>query len=302
MSDHGPPDDAVARWNTRRSGSYTNTRQDWDDRAVDWDGRLRSQDVRARQGEERVRAVVGFLQERGLLGPDREVVDVGCGPGRFVAGFARTARRAVGLDFAPGMVEAGERFAREQGLANTAFHVCDFQGDGPFDPAWDGAFDLAFSSITPAVAGLDALRRFMRLSRAWCMNVCFIHLHNELQDRLLADVFGRGPAQTGAVAHRETTGHSYWLDELVAVLRHLGQDPEVMTWDQPRELALPADHATAEALTRALLPPSERDPGATARVEAFLRTCAGPDGLVWERSDCRYGWVLWDVREPGARD
>lgn len=294
MSDPGDLERAIARWNTRWSGSYTNSRQDWDERAVDWDGRLRGADVRARQGEERVRAVTAFLRERGLVGPDQDVVDVGCGPGRFIAGFAREARRAVGLDFAPGMVEAGARFAREQGLANTEFHVCDFQGDGPFDPAWDGAFDLAFSSITPAISGFDALLRFMRLSRAWCMNVCFIHLHNELHDRVLAEVFGRGP-------RRETTGHSYWLTELVDVLNHLGHDPEVATWDQPRELALLADRATAEALVRALLPPPERDPAAVAKVEAFLLPCANDDGIVCERSHCRYGWVLWDVRGHGTR-
>jgi len=294
MNDPGGLEQAVARWNTRWSGSYTNTRRDWDERAADWDARLRDEDVRARQGEERVRAVVAFLHDRGLLGPGHDVVDVGCGPGRFVAGFARASRRAVGLDFAPGMIEAGARFAREQGLANTAFHVCDFQGDGPFDPAWDGAFDLAFSSITPAIAGIDALRRFMRLSRAWCMNVCFVHLHNELHDRVLAEVFGRGP-------RRETIGHSYWLTELVDVLRHLGHDPEVATWDQPRELALPADHATADALVRALLPPPEHEPSAVARVEDFLRTRAGDGGTVCERSDCRYAWVLWDVRGPGTR-
>ncbi len=284
---------AIARWNTRWTGSYSNTRGDWDERAADWDSRLRGDDVRARQGEERVRAVAGFLRDRGLLGSDRDIVDVGCGPGRFVAEFARTARRVVGLDFSAPMIEAGERLARERGLSNATFSLCDFQGDGPFDPAWDGAFDLAFSSITPAIAGLDALNNFMRLSRAWCMNVCFAHYANELHDLALAEVFGRPP-------RREQTGHSHWFAELNDLLRLLGHRPVVATWDQPRELALPAGPALTARLADTLLPPEARTPGNLARLGAFLGELADSDGNVVERSLCQYGWTLWDVRERRA--
>jgi SAM-dependent methyltransferase len=290
MTDPEGPDDPISRWNTRWTGDYTNSREDWDERAADWDTRLRGEDVRARQGAERVGAVATWLRARDLLNPDHAVVDVGCGPGRFVAEFARSARSAIGLDFSARMVEAGRRLARERGLENTEFHVCDFQGAGPFDSAWEGAFDLAFSSITPAISGLEALERFIRMSRAWCMNICFIHLHNDLHDRVLSEVFGRGP-------RRQTTGHSYWRKELGDVLRHLGFRPEVATWDQPRELALPADRATAEALTRALLPPPERGGDAVRRIEKFLCELATPDGTVTEHSHCRYGWTLWDVRK-----
>jgi SAM-dependent methyltransferase len=294
MTDANDLERAIARWNTRCPGSYTNTRRDWDERSADWDAWLRGDDVRARQGEERVRAVAGFLRDRGLLGLDHDVVDVGCGPGRFVTEFARTARRVVGLDFSARMIEAGERLSRERGLADVEFSVCDFQAPDAFDPAWEGAFDLAFSSITPAIAGLDALERFIRLSRAWCMNVCFARYENELHDRVLAGVFGRPP-------RREQTGHSHWLTELLDVLRHLGHRPEVATWEQPRELALPAGPALAGRLAEALLGPEERTGHNLLLIEAFLRTIADPDGTVTERSDCRYGWTLWDVRARGAR-
>lgn len=284
---------AIERWNTRWTGDYTNAREDWDARALDWDARLRSGDLRARQGEERVRAVAGFLRDRGLLDSDRDIVDVGCGPGRFVTEFARTARRVVGLDFSAPMIGAGERLAREHGLSNTTFSLCDFQAVGPFDPAWDGAFDLAFSSITPAIAGLDALKKFMRLSRAWCMNVCFAHYTNELHDRARAELFDLPP-------RREQTGHSHWFVELNDLLRLLGHHPEVATWEQPRELALPTGSGLTARLADTLLPPEARTPGNLARLGAFLGELADSDGNVVERSLCRYGWTLWDVRERRA--
>jgi SAM-dependent methyltransferase len=215
--------------------------------------------------------VADFLRGRGLLGPDCEVVDVGCGPGRFAAEFARTARRVVGLDFSLRMIEAGRRFTRGEDLHNVDFQVSDFQEADAVPPDLAGSFDLAFSSITPAIAGVDALQRFMGLSRAWCMNICFVHTRNDLHDRILRDLFERPP-------RRENTGHSHWFPELFNLLWCWGYYPETNFRSQPRELALQAgpEHHT--------------------RIERFLRDHADADGVILERSECRYGWTLWDVR------
>ena len=57
-------------------------RQDtWDHRAGDWDKKYRQADERELH-EQRVRDTAAWLRQRGLLGPDQDVADVGCGPGR----------------------------------------------------------------------------------------------------------------------------------------------------------------------------------------------------------------------------
>jgi SAM-dependent methyltransferase len=60
--------------------------------------------------------VVRRMAEWGLLGPDRVVLDLGCGIGRFAAAMAGRARRVVGLDISARMVEEARR--RCAGLAN----------------------------------------------------------------------------------------------------------------------------------------------------------------------------------------
>ena len=70
-------------------------RQDtWDHRAGDWDQKYRQENEKETH-EVRVRDTAERLRRRGLLGPDMDVADVGCGPGRFVA---RSEERRVGKE------------------------------------------------------------------------------------------------------------------------------------------------------------------------------------------------------------
>lgn len=66
------------------------------------------------------------------------VLDVGCGSGRFdIALVQDGAARALGIDFAPKMVEIAEREAKAAGVADRcSFQVLefmDFQSQEPFD-------------------------------------------------------------------------------------------------------------------------------------------------------------------------
>jgi 2-polyprenyl-3-methyl-5-hydroxy-6-metoxy-1,4-benzoquinol methylase len=52
----------------------------------------------------------------------RNICDVGCGSGRFVAALARQGAKVTGLDFAPAMLKLATQLAQEQGVADR----CDF--------------------------------------------------------------------------------------------------------------------------------------------------------------------------------
>ncbi|MDF2782300.1 MAG: Methyltransferase type 11 [Geminicoccaceae bacterium] len=53
--------------------------------------------------------VVGLLEQLGVLAPEREVLDVGCGIGRFVQALAPQVAAVVGIDIAPGMIAAAQQ-------------------------------------------------------------------------------------------------------------------------------------------------------------------------------------------------
>lgn len=81
------------------------------------------------------------------LRPDDELLDIGCGPGGFVAAKAQHVRRVVGLDASPLMLRAaGRRLAGR--IASGAAELV--LGDAAALPFGDGTFSAAIAIYAPA--------------------------------------------------------------------------------------------------------------------------------------------------------
>jgi SAM-dependent methyltransferase len=65
--------------------------------------------------------IVGLLEEWELLGPDRRVLEIGCGIGRMQAALAPRVAEIHGVDISPKMIEAARR--RCAGMPNVHFSV-----------------------------------------------------------------------------------------------------------------------------------------------------------------------------------
>ncbi len=280
-------------WNGKFEEGRSTRRATWDERADEWDRKYREENNGSAPRELRMKDTAEYLRSRGLLGPDCDVADVGCGPGRFAAEFAKTARYVLGIDISPKMADYGAKYCREQGLENTEFKALDFQEADIAALGWEGRFDLVFTSITPAIRG-SGLDKIIAMSRGWCYNSCFVYNRNELHDRILRELFGREPK-------REKTTHSSWFYELFNVLWFRGYYPETRYYKQRREMPVCADRASAARLADYLLEDGEQTEENVGRIQRFLEINAGPDGTVAERSDCWYGWLLWDVRDRHDR-
>ena len=273
-------------WDSRRDPGDSSSSARWDREAPNWDKRARK-----RGGPSpRIKDTVAWLERQGLLTPEQTVADIGCGPGRFAAEFARRVRQVLAVDISGRMLEYGRRFAAEQGLSNIEFAEADFPDADVAASGWEGQFDLVFSSITPAVRGLKGLDNLLAMSRGWCFNSCFVYNVDQLHDRLLDRVFSLPP-------RRCKTSHSQWFQELFNLLWLRGYYPRADYYKEHREEAIPADRETAEDLARFLLPEELQTEQSLTRILSFLQQEADTEGLVTEVSDCWFGFLLWNVRE-----
>ena len=84
--------------------------------------------------------IVAGLREWGLLGPDRAVLDVGCGIGRFEAALAGQVGTITGIDVSGEMIATAR--ARCAGLQNVNLLQCTGRDLAPFR---DGSFDLVLA-------------------------------------------------------------------------------------------------------------------------------------------------------------
>lgn len=102
---------------------------------------------------------VDAVLEAGGIGPDDDVLDVGCGPGKYTLALARAGVRVVGMDLTPALVDQLRRVAPE-----IPAHVGDLANPpaelvGDFD-AVVGFFVLHhIADLAGALAGVASLLR-----------------------------------------------------------------------------------------------------------------------------------------------
>lgn len=261
----------------------------WNRRAESWERDYRQRGREAR--DSRICATVDYLQDRGLLAPERDVADLGCGPGRFAAAFARRVRSVTGFDLSEQMVAYGRRYVRERGLDNVTLLRRDFQTLDVEAEGLAGRFDLVFASLSPAAGTRAGLEKMMAMSRGHCCVITHFSGGNQLEERILAEVF-----------HRDCP--SPWTPRkcraLVNLLLLLGYCPELTYYRRRQERGVAPEADYAAGVLERYLPETERGPEAEERICAWLRRQAGADGLVPAVSDTTYARVLWDVREREA--
>ncbi|MCL2678527.1 MAG: class I SAM-dependent methyltransferase [Clostridiales bacterium] len=274
------------RWQNGLSGvektSFPHTKEEWDKRADKW---VRS--FERAQGLEqynaRVTAVASYLRGQGLLTVQERVIDVGCGPGYYVAEFAKSAGQVTGTDFSPKMLEYAARHAQESGAENVAFLECDFNNADVKALGWEKAFDLVFTSITPAFRGLDALEKINSMSRAWCFNSGWAYRDNNIKSFLRTALL----PQAG---DEEKRGEGpYYLFNLLWLQ---GCRPKLEYYREVSEEKVFLDEEAALQYANMLLPPERVDEKTVKRARELLETIA-EDGWLKERAEALFCWMLW---------
>src|SRR5271154_3770431 len=93
-----------------------------------------------------------------------KVLDLGCGNGTTALPEARLGADVLGVDIASNLVEAGNRRAKEAGLANCKFQEGDATDLGDLK---DGAFDLVVSIFGAMFAPkpFDVAKEMTRVTR-----------------------------------------------------------------------------------------------------------------------------------------
>lgn len=260
----------------------------WDQRAEFW----KKERLNRRKGDERVRCAVQLLEQKGILNTECDIVDIGCGPGRFAAEFAKKAHSVLGLDISEKMVTHGMEYIREERIENAVLKVCDFQNIDIEKEGWKEAFDLVFSSMTPAIHGMDGIIKCMEMSRAWCCNATHLSGHNHLRARIMKEVFGGN-------LPRQWSGR--WFYSLFNVLFLMGYDPETSYQTRRQEVRVTPDRDYAAFIMEHMLPEKERTGENADKILAWMEANADKDGCLTEVTETSYGTILWDIREKTQR-
>ena len=271
-------------WDDRPHTGMHHDKQIWNKRAGGWENGLRTDKVRQKRSSRRVTSTAEYLIEKGALTPETELIDIGCGPGRFVAEFAKTAKHATGLDLSDSMTGFGADFANENGLNNTSFINADFLTLDIDEAGLRGKYDLVFSSITPAMAYKESVEKGIAMSKKWFYNSCFVSRTDSLLDPL--------GEKLGLPAAKRDTAVGFYCMFNQLFLKGLFPEVTYFHEDEDEEIT-DLDSAAEEYFDKYFS--CEKTAENLGKIKNTLESFADKDSIVRRRREIVYAWLLVDV-------
>lgn len=141
----------------------------------DWNRRVRSFDGPVPGEEDPFFSMVLRETLADLRGTD--MLDIGCGAGRYTLALAGRVRSATGVDIAPAMVAAAEARAAYEGIENARFLTMDWSSA---DLRGLGHYGLTIAHMTPAICSAETFEKMLSVSRGMCFLAGYISRGNPI--------------------------------------------------------------------------------------------------------------------------
>ena len=226
-------------------------------------------------------ALLRFWQENGMLTPGCRVIDIGCGVGKYGAYLAWLGCDVTLTDISERMIaHARENMAPYKTPWRAV--CCDFNEVSSREEAFEEGFDLAISTMSPAIHDTATVRKMSRMTRSWCFTANFYEWRQPLRDALMKEIgVEPRPKHTGDIQAVSEAGYvpqTKYVDYNWSDKRGAEEMAEYMCRNYF------ADEPNAGALRTAML---ER-----------LKDMCDADGNVNDEITTKVAWVYW---RTGAR-
>lgn len=126
-----------------------------------------------------------LLERRQMLNENSDVLDVGCGAGRYAISIASKAKTVIGIDLSPRMIESANRRAADLRVKNVRFDIADWHDFDVKKQGFEKKFDLVFAHMTPAIQSYETFKKLSDCSRGWCVMVKPIKRTETVYDEIL---------------------------------------------------------------------------------------------------------------------
>ncbi|HBS60724.1 MAG TPA: class I SAM-dependent methyltransferase, partial [Firmicutes bacterium] len=220
----------------KESPDLAGTEKFWDLRAEEFNNHPGN-----KENEKRLEETMHFLTSRDMLHEQAEILDIGCGPGKYALAFAKRGKRVVGIDISPHMLRCAWENAAKQRCDNFVFEKTAWETVNLAEYGWQRKFDLVFAGMCPAISSGDSLLKMCRASKGYCFVSSFAQRKDELRDELYRAIHGKQLA-------RRWGRNIYFM---LNVLLLSGYHPEVTYRDVEFEHRWPMEKA-AEIYSRQL--------------------------------------------------
>jgi len=199
----------------------------WSERVVDlkvsqdhWDSR--AEEFNSNKKNDTVKKVIDFLTSKNALDSKSEVLDIGCGTGKYTFEFAKAAKFVTGIDISPKMIEYAKENAVKREVANTEFRTLPWEEINIDTLNWKKKFGLVCAIMTPAISSKKCLDNMIQASNGYCIMSGHVDKREKVKQDIEKEVLGLKP-------HKVDFGRNVYLS--FNILWNYGIYPEVNYYD-----------------------------------------------------------------------
>lgn len=232
-------------------------------------------------------SLLRFWHSEGMLFPGARVLDVGCGVGKYGTYLAELGYDVTLTDISGEMLRHAEaNIARYK--TPWAVYRCDFNEATGTEPVFAKGFDLAISTMSPAIHDVGTVRKMSAMTHGWCFLARFYVWEQPFRDRLMREL--------GIESRRLFTD---LRDDCAAMIRAVsaaGFMPRVKyvdyNWADPRTPEQMSDYMGRNYYSE--------DKNREELMQKTLRLAenlAGADGNVIDNVNTRVAWIYWRTEE-----
>ena len=129
-----------------------------------------------------------FLKTLGKLPvwrPDSEILDLGCGAGRYSIAVADRCGHVTGSDVSPKMIEFANLKKQQFGKENVTFAQESWHDIDIAQRGYGKRFDLVFGHMTPALDSVEDIEKADRASKGYCALATFAKRDAPMAEKFL---------------------------------------------------------------------------------------------------------------------
>lgn len=130
------------------------------------------------------RSLLTFWAENGMLFPGARVLDIGCGVGKYGTYLAELGCDVTLTDISSEMLRHAQENMSKYGSPWT-IHCGDFNEVTGEEAVFAGGFDLAISTMSPAIHDVSTVRKMSAMTHGWCFLARFYAWRQPFRDRLM---------------------------------------------------------------------------------------------------------------------
>ncbi len=254
------------------------------DNRVLWDNR--AEEFNRLGTDERRENIIGILSAQQMLDENSTVLDIGCGPGKFVLEFASRARHVVGVDISPRMLSYAAENAAVHKLENTQFIEMDWDKADLKSLNWQKKFSLVTGIMSPAFWTRTGLEKMIEASNENCFICHFVKSQDQIEDELIKEVLGKDNNDVYGNKGLYCSLNLLWLYNYY---------PEIAYFDTEKESVQPVEEAANNFMAKY---GTKFDLTAAQESEVlnFLKSKA-EDGFIRRKRTAKVACIYWRVTD-----